>query len=532
MSVITPQTNVKLLKVPFTIDNENQLTFSNATAQYTYFNSLPKLEYDKFTYQRKNNYIAVNEDADTLQAYNYCMYQNKQYGNKWFYAYITNITYEGNEVSYVYIKLDPFQTWQFDLTFKRSFVEREHTNDDTLGNNTVPENLETGEYIVNGKSSYDIQGTYNENIIVLASTIAPTLDSGGVLIGTNNGGGIYGGIKTGFRYYSYRINGAKLPNVIDAFADAGKTDAIVALFMLPASFITSDPNLDLDGYDIPNDNIGRQFTWSITGLTTVNSYVPVNNKVLVYPYRYLYVTNNNGGNAIFHYEKFTTPTSLSFEVNETITPAGSCVAYPVNYNGVSKNYSEMLACAKFPICGFQNDVYKNWLTQNGLNLSSKLIGGAAMMIGGVAAAATGLGIVAGGASALGGLGTVYSTLQSINQQKNFTPPQAEGNVSTADVNFSRGLNTFDCYQMSVRSEYAKIIDNFFSKYGYKTNRVKVPNITGRTNWNYVKTIGCNITANIPQNDLQEIKDMFDKGITLWHNSSTFLDYSQSNTIVS
>ena len=32
-------------------------------------------------------------------------------------------------------------------------------------------------------------------------------------------------------------------------------------------------------------------------------------------------------------------------------------------------------------------------------------------------------------------------------------------------------------------------------------------------------------------DLQEIKRMFDNGITLWHDTSKFLDYSQNNTIV-
>ena len=68
--------------------------------------------------------------------------------------------------------------------------------------------------------------------------------------------------------------------------------------------------------------------------------------------------------------------------------------------------------------------------------------------------------------------------------------------------------------------------------GYKVNSLKIPNITGRTNWNYVKTIDCNITGEIPQEDLQELKDMFDNGVTFWHNSATFLDYSQSNNIVS
>ena len=39
------------------------------------------------------------------------------------------------------------ETWAFDYDIKSSFVEREHTNNDTVGANTQPENLEKGEYI-------------------------------------------------------------------------------------------------------------------------------------------------------------------------------------------------------------------------------------------------------------------------------------------------------------------------------------------------------------------------------------------------
>ena len=54
---ITPQTNIKLLKVPIDLDNKNQLTFSNQNEQYNYFNSLKSIEADNFTYQRKDNVI-------------------------------------------------------------------------------------------------------------------------------------------------------------------------------------------------------------------------------------------------------------------------------------------------------------------------------------------------------------------------------------------------------------------------------------------------------------------------------------------
>lgn len=55
--VVSPQTNIKLLRVPLTLDNKNQLTFTNKSSQYNYFNSLEKLELDDATYQRKDDVI-------------------------------------------------------------------------------------------------------------------------------------------------------------------------------------------------------------------------------------------------------------------------------------------------------------------------------------------------------------------------------------------------------------------------------------------------------------------------------------------
>ena len=45
---------------------------------------------------------------------------------------------------------DTFMTWQNDIVYKPSFIEREHVSDDTIGKHTIPENVETGEFICNG----------------------------------------------------------------------------------------------------------------------------------------------------------------------------------------------------------------------------------------------------------------------------------------------------------------------------------------------------------------------------------------------
>lgn len=120
---ITPQTELKLLKVPILIDNKNQITFASKEAQYNYFNSLPKIEEDNFSYQRHNSVIRFPAHIDSIIEYNYCMYQNENYSNKWFYAFITNMTYVNDGMTEISITTDVFQTWQFDIIWKKVLLK-------------------------------------------------------------------------------------------------------------------------------------------------------------------------------------------------------------------------------------------------------------------------------------------------------------------------------------------------------------------------------------------------------------------------
>lgn len=155
MAIVSPQTDLFLLQVPLEIGDENQLTFANNIAQYNYFSSLQKIEFDNFTYQRKDNTIRIPANIEGILQYNYVMYRNTAFSNKWFYAFITDMQYLNDEVTAVTIKTDVWQTWQFDLRYKRTFVEREHVSNDTIGLHTVPENLELGDYVINNTRHFE-----------------------------------------------------------------------------------------------------------------------------------------------------------------------------------------------------------------------------------------------------------------------------------------------------------------------------------------------------------------------------------------
>ena len=76
---ITPQTDIRLLKVSFGLDNKNQLTFTSKEAQTNYFLGLEYTETERTSYQRKDNLIRYPAHIDSIIYYNYVMYKNSNY---------------------------------------------------------------------------------------------------------------------------------------------------------------------------------------------------------------------------------------------------------------------------------------------------------------------------------------------------------------------------------------------------------------------------------------------------------------------
>ena len=538
---ITPQTNLKLLKCNLNLDEQNQLNFASKTAQYNYFNSLTKIEASNFTYQRKDNVIRYPAHIDSIIEYNYCMYQNSNYSNKWFYAYITRMEYVNDNMTHIYIKTDPYQTWQFDITFMRSFVEREHVNDDTIGSNTVPEGLETGEYVY---GFYSIPKGINmgSSHVVMATTVS-------LQDGSNAYGYEYSNVYSGLRYWIFKtINDVNL--ALQYLDSLGKADSVNALFIAPDTLTgwqengawiqhdgdyqykyieadPPDPTTPLSSFQVIKYNA---FVYE----TEDDLYTPKNNKLFTYPFHFFTVTNNVGTTAEFHYEDFYQGLGYAnFYLYGALTVGCSIKAVPTNYKDIGNSaynlpYQDGIVCGKFPTCSWNTDVYTNWLTQNAINLISEGATATAGILGG----AIGLLVnpLVGAGALAGGLKQTESLLGQVYEHS-ITPPQAKGSMNSGDITYSLGYTSFGYYIMQPKKEWARRIDNFFSMYGYKTNLTKVPNLTGRTNWNFVKCIDVNIEGYIPQEDLQEIKDMFNNGVTIWHNPSTFLDYSQSNAII-
>lgn len=545
-------TEVRLLAVPLENDYLHTLYFASKSDQETYFKGKTIDMMENCTYQRKDSFIRYNKQMDDILQCNYVMYKNPAYSDKWFYAFVTRMEYRDEGRTDIYIETDVIQTWLKDYTVKPSFVEREHCEDDTAGLHTVPEGLESGDYVIYKRNIYDDLINSGENCgIVVGATVDITSD------GLEDvSGGQYCGVYSGIKYYYY-ADPSSLNTAINKIRKNKDVtdDCIVCIFMAPYCFLKDM----LSGNAIATSKYAMHLKWKgeITKPSKFGNFTPNNKKLFTYPYSYINMSNGSGANAIYKYEMFNNlgntdlPSDYSkndcqFDIAFALTPGCSIRLEPMYYgyndgnktNNNTDNPDEGLNLGKFPVCNWTSDHYTNWLTQNGVNVGVSVAGGVLSVAGGIASmVATGgasagisTGMVMGGLSAIAGVNSVIGTIGEVVSHDK-VPPQAQGNTNNGDVIYSGSMLTYTAYQMGVKEEYARIIDNFFDMFGYKTNRVKTPAKNHRKNYWYTKTIDCNIDGAIPMDDLRKIKDCYNRGITFWKTPANIGNYSVDNSIV-
>lgn len=508
------------------LDNTFQHTIYWDTIGYqqAYFRERAKYVLDNQSYQRvERGKMRIRLLADNIYDCNYLAFQNTAYGNKWFYAFITSIEYVNNDTSEVTFEIDPIQTYWFNpdgtlcTQLRACFVEREHSQTDVVGENLVPENVELGDYVADhmyGLSQGDIN--LNELCIVVA---APFDEQYNPITGT-----YYSHVFSGLMYHVFPNSDSGALACAQFIQGAGsKQDEIVSVFMMPKYFMT-DPFTgapDPTSSSIPKTAEFR-FYKNTFDIKRTDGTAPHNNKLLTYPYNFLYVTNLQGASAEYHYEYFYTEGDedhYHLSVSGDVSCSPSVVVVPRNYKGVGLNFDEKIALSGFPQCAFNVDSFRQWLGQNAVSLGLSALG-----------TAVSFGIGMGGASlmeegAIKSLTQISTIHQGVSGIANIlaqgaraaaSPRQAHG-PSGGSTLAALGMQAFALIPKHIRPEYVDIIDGYFDMFGYATHKVKVPNRNVRAEWTYTKTRDCVLECNAPADDVRKICEIYDNGITFWYN---------------
>lgn len=460
---------------------------------------------------------------------NYLSFCNHGISEKWVFCFIDSINWLSENTTQINFSLDVFQNNFYNINIKPCFIEYQHIpkSEDVIGSNLIPVDLETGEYIVAEEQRIDFK---NWGVAIYCAHDDDTQRPSTIDIGYENN--MYCGVDRYF-YLILKDDGtlweeqisSYIQNVITFYEDKGKVDSIINMVLLPDAFVDLDKNpRGLIGI-LPED---EKYIQCDINNNLFGGYTPKNNKLYSFPWCFVQAYNGEGFDGVYRFEYSDSEEHvLTFRSQFSLSTLPCVVTMPVGYKGTHNCVSESFENKDFPMVAWSTDTYKTWLAQNKATLSVQQLGagvntviGAAKSIGSVAAApfTSGASLTAlpGGLSQTGS--GIYDIL-SINAQKTdkqALPNQAKGK-NTDDGGFiSWEHSGIRFLTMSCRKEFAEIADDFFTTYGYPINKIDTPLFNSRPYWNHIKTKNCGFTGAIDLDQLKQIRNIFNNGVTLWH----------------
>ena len=562
---IAPNSTIELFKgLKFDNSYANTMWFTDVNAQNTFFLNSMYRRLSDYSYQRKDiGVIRVEGDIATLFDVNYLRFKNTSFENKWFYAFVTRVEYINNAVCNLYYTIDVIQTYMFDWQLQQCLIERQHSTTDVAGDNLVPEGLELGDYISNLNSTLWLPLGYSVMISLGCSDVQYQQYS--QLVTRSYRSYRMNGMYCGISYFIIDgVNATELLPFLDRLQSDNAIDSIASITMIPVEMgFTSD--------------VPYSYDYSVSKVTALDGYTPVNKKLLTYPYCYLDVYNDQTEHQELRYELFST-SNCDFKLYCMVASTPEAIMYAKNYNKATINPDNSLSISGFPQMSYYNDSYKAWqalnydqmavsreiaaqqnvFNQQGIAIDQRQLGTQTALsgvsaIGGLVGSVLTGNVLGGVNSIMQGVGAVtnasygaqrndlassrseydeYSVIlrQSADEsraKKLANTPHA-GSSSIAVCTNTKG---FWYNKMSIREQYARRIDKYFTMFGYAQNIVGIPNIHARQYFTYIKTTGSCVSGAIPQDDRETIDTIFDRGIRFWTDYTKFEDYTVTNTIL-
>lgn len=498
MAYIPPNSTVQYFS-DLGLSRDDTLYFSSVSSKNAYFNNLTKIATEEsLTYvSREKGIIRSQLPMSTAINIGYLRYKNTSFENFWFYAFVTDVEYINNGLTEIHFEIDNMTTYMGIFTLGECFVERQHVLNDAIGANICDENLAFGDYKYRSVSK---TGDMQDAVCVVLSTV----DRDGT---TDAHSSSAGGIYNGCALFSLATQKA-VDDYITKLTDNAKSDAIISMCMMPSLFATQNLQHKEYSFDKP--------------YTEIDGYTPRNNKLFIYPYNYISVTNCEGNYADFRYEFFS-GNKASFSAEGLISPNPEIVLTPVFYkNAAGYNYSEKITLSGFPSCAYSIDSYKAFLAQERSNVAISVL--SAIDSGTLrTVSAAGQLVNAAGVGVGEKIGGIMASMYDYSQK----PPQSGGSAGSSTL-YSAGGKDFYFLQKNISRNYAEMIDNYFDMFGYAVRQHLTPNMNARPNWTYCKTVGCIVHGNMPASAARDIESMFDNGVRFWKNHNNIGNYSLDN----
>lgn len=242
-------------------------------------------------------------------------------------------------------------------------------------------------------------------------------------------------------------------------------------------------------------------------------------KLKTNPYNYIKIKSGDNEKT-FEIEDFED--KIEFSKIKSVSSKGTSMIIPKNYKGAVTNFNESLIVIDENNVAIRTDKWNEYESQNKANLRSGLLvnaGGSAFN----SLLSAGIGVTTGNPFAIAGavtsgvsIGTSIANemLKREDIKKSPDTLQSTGDDILLKHNLT-GLQDL-IIEYEIEDDFKQRLFKYFQYFGYSSNSIEVPNLSSRYYYNYIKTIGTTIVANLDNEIIQKLKQIFENGVTIWH----------------
>ena len=520
MSIVQPAGVVHLLRgVPLDPSQEHTLYFTSQANQKAYFSSMAVSSWSGVSYIRTSaGTVKIQGNIEDYLNCNYMYFSNNGFSTKTIFAFIKKINYINNITFEVEFEIDEIQTWLIEIIngLKECYVIREHAVTDSYIDNTEQEDVPIG---IREKDT--IKQTIDFNYMKAyylrprdSATSYPTPDI------CNYISGVYISEDYNIAYSSAFGNDESGILWDGIYGGIGVNDTI-ALKLMPSHSSANFILRPITGYH--GNGFVRTTDFNIPLYTgQINGYTPINSKCFSNQFYKITITNADGEQNQLSLDDFLVPlqATQTFKLVESMDVEPSICLYPTNFRYAGVNYNQGISLGAMPTCALTKDNYRDYISQhqNSLRIQQMTMAMNSMQS-----------IGSGGWSAAPGvISNVAGYVANMEDLK--LQPNSVSGLANSNGNMKSMMQMYKFTIRVTAPDYASIerIDKFFTMYGYRTNKVKVPNISSRPYYNYTKTMNCKIVGNMPADAIAKVQNYFNAGITFWKNASVVGNYSVNN----
>ena len=570
-----------MAQIDFLLDNglnnsyQNTIDFDNVTSQNTFWDgqvitSIPSnITTSRLLY---NSPIVLELTLVQLLDKNYCrIFQDGRY----WYFFIINKTFINEKTSSINLELDVMQTFMFDYTINNSMVVREHqdrfnpaTTPYSRIYNLINESLDYG-------NEYILKST---DIITLGSSGAPNEIIYYALIQMANNNQLQSyaiPIQRGSKNILFKARGTDSTHnaysIDEIYSRISGNNAIYSMTIIPfvangldikynesetEIILTFNPNL-ITSVVFSGGSSG-QLTYCINiknvslllckreNIANTNSLeFSINNspnillesKLFIFPYQFMNLGDENCVPKIFRYEDLSSNADCTFYYNANFSGIIKEEFYMLNNLGHDIDRNAFVRISPNDL-GLTSDAWVNYfnsnkssiqngaLTRGAETLFNTATGIAGNILAGEDILSTGLNVVKN----LGNYAFNEIKIQQGYQDIQLTPDTIRNINNTGYFNIITNRVYPKLKRYDIKDEFKERLFLLFMKFGYANNSIKIPNLKSRYYFNFIQITNANITSNISNEYINQIKNIFSSGITFWHyrNANTWKGVNNYN----